>query len=594
MMICHSFITVILLLCLTNGVYTTCVHDEVQPVDPVKAQVIYEESTPLDGVHVNKWKRSTNGHQYQAIRLKFFYLDFDFELTEAERIRIQKTVTDAISFIEHTFSVIPVNSSLLLKRTGCRRTWHKEPNAGKCAVIDKNYREEYCHDAVKIPEAHLGSLKVYPKDREEEVVFPAGKGIPDADTVLYITAKTTKTCYQRKIVLAYSGYCQLDQYDRPIAGYINFCPFLIRATNMTQEKVYMSVVHELFHVLGFSKGLFGKFRDCSRSVGGECPRYMSRVVRQIYGITRLVTSTVIQHAQNHFGCLTEERFGGPLHVENGVITSHWSPKLMYGSIMAPKLGMAHQTVIDPLTLAFFEDTGWYKVDYDQAGLYLWGKDTGCKFGSRESCQKSNFFCKTTNHKSCHYLHKDKGQCQMVDRYCGLVDTEPGDQCSGESKHSKTSSLEVFGPSSLCFMSNLTLLEGDVAPLKGMCFQHRCDINRTLEVKIDSSDWVTCYHGDIITVPGFRGYMRCPDIKEAVCPLVKETVIMTTLQESSTITPEVTMWNQTSSILYTSPTSTTHIPMTNQQNTVSSNASSFKKFQLHPFLIILHSIIFMVK
>ncbi|XP_021362088.1 leishmanolysin homolog isoform X2 [Mizuhopecten yessoensis] len=424
-------------------------------------------------------------------------------------------------------------------------------------------------------------------------LFPPGEGVPNADTVLYITAKTTRTCYQRNnhITLAYSGYCQLDQYDRPIAGYINFCPYLIRATNMTQEKVYMSVVHELFHALGFSKGLFDKFRDCSHSVEGNCPRRMSRVVREIYGVTRLVTSSVIRHAQEHFGCLTEERFGGPLHVENGVVSSHWSQKLMYGSIMAPKLGMAHQTVVDPLTLAFFEDTGWYKVDYDQAGQYLWGKDTGCKFGFHESCQRdSRFFCKTGNGKSCHYLHKDKGHCKTVDRYCGMVESDQGDQCFLPITNTKVSGLEKYSQSSLCFMSNLTMSGNDFAPLEGMCLQHRCDVKQTLEVKVESSAWIVCPYGHTINVPGYHGYVKCPDSKEAVCPLVEETVDMTTVKDSTTMTPETTTWTETSSVINVSHISTIHIQTTKQEKALSSGCTW--KSQLHTFIIILHSTVFM--
>ncbi|XP_069118911.1 ciliated left-right organizer metallopeptidase-like [Argopecten irradians] len=496
MMRCYLFM--ILVLMLNHGVYTSCVHDDVQTADPVKFQVNY------DGVKSAEiFKRSTSSNSiHKPIRLKFFKLDFDFELSEQERDRIQTALTDAVNFIQKTFSVIPVSGSLLLKRTGCQKTWHKEPHTGKCASLNKAYRYEYCQDGVKIPETHLGSLKVWRINKEGvegEEVFPAGEGIEEADTVLYITAKTTRTCYlqQNDIMLAYSGYCQLDQYDRPIAGYINFCPYLIRATNMTKQQVYMIVVHEFFHALGFSKGLFDKFRDCTRSVGGECPRRTSRVVRQIYGVARLVTSAVITQAQEHFGCLTEERFGAPLQVKNGKVLSHWSPKLMFGSIMAPKLGMAHQTVIDPLTLAFFEDTGWYKVDYSQAGHYLWGKDGGCQFGSPESCQKdSQFFCQSGRYKSCHYLQKDKGHCRMVDRYCGMVESDQGDQCFQTYDH--TPKLEMYSESSLCFMANLTTM-----------------------------------------VPGYYGYVKCPEVREIVCPLVEETVVITTAEDTTTLLPVTT-------------------------------------------------------
>lgn len=33
----------------------------------------------------------------------------------------------------------------------------------------------------------------------------------------------------------------------------------------------------------------------------------------------------------------------------------------------------HVTFIDRITLAVFEDSGWYKVDYRSADVYVWGK-----------------------------------------------------------------------------------------------------------------------------------------------------------------------------------------------------------------------------
>jgi len=33
----------------------------------------------------------------------------------------------------------------------------------------------------------------------------------------------------------------------------------------------------------------------------------------------------------------------------------------------------HLTILDPFTLAAFEDSGWYKVDFNYAESFLWGK-----------------------------------------------------------------------------------------------------------------------------------------------------------------------------------------------------------------------------
>ena len=41
-----------------------------------------------------------------------------------------------------------------------------------------------------------------------------------------------------------------------------------------------------------------------------------------------------------------------------------------------------------LTFAFFEDTGWYKVDYDWAYPLNWGKNEGCSLFA-EKCIDNN-------------------------------------------------------------------------------------------------------------------------------------------------------------------------------------------------------------
>ena len=75
----------------------------------------------------------------------------------------------------------------------------------------------------------------------------------------------------------------MDDIGRPVAGYINLCP---SALENSDEKLYIVrlychvharfcrdrhsfsfplqiLLHELFHVLGFSRNLFGSFRQCN-------------------------------------------------------------------------------------------------------------------------------------------------------------------------------------------------------------------------------------------------------------------------------------------------------------------------------------------
>ena len=64
----------------------------------------------------------------------------------------------------------------------------------------------------------------------------------------------------------------------------------------------------------------------------------------------------------------------------------------FASIIQP-----HQTFLDRMTLAVFEDSGWYQVNYDYAEDLPWGQDQGCHFGDTDVCTtegESEFFCNT--------------------------------------------------------------------------------------------------------------------------------------------------------------------------------------------------------
>ena len=51
-------------------------------------------------------------------------------------------------------------------------------------------------------------------------------------------------------------------------------------------------------------------------------------------------------------------------------------------------------VLSRLSLAFLEDTGWYKVDYSTANSFEWGKDQGCGFLDAKCNTVYPEFCQT--------------------------------------------------------------------------------------------------------------------------------------------------------------------------------------------------------
>ena len=62
-------------------------------------------------------------------------------------------------------------------------------------------------------------------------------------------------------------------------------------------------------------------------------------------------------------------------------------------------------LISKITLALFEDSGWYMPDYSQADPMWWGKNRGCSFLDYDYCpmgekqsDKTGEFCRFSDSK----------------------------------------------------------------------------------------------------------------------------------------------------------------------------------------------------
>ena len=106
-------------------------------------------------------------------------------------------------------------------------------------------------------------------------------------------------------------------------------------------------------------------------------------------MTKVVTPKVVSWAKKHFNCSTID--GVYLEDEGGESTAaaHFE-KLLFGNDYMTGEDNGNP-ILSGLTLAFMEDTGWYKVDYSVEETLYWGKNKGCKFylqdcgGGREFC-----------------------------------------------------------------------------------------------------------------------------------------------------------------------------------------------------------------
>ncbi|XP_019714077.1 leishmanolysin-like peptidase [Hippocampus comes] len=442
-------------------------------------------------------------------------------LSQHEEGQVRATVERAVRTVSSLFSVEQASSPLLLSRDVnkyCKFLWKNSSgvNYNRCGQANKNYRYEMCLD-VKIPDNHLAGCEVYPQSNSTRsvVLRHPGGGVADVDFLLYLHVQTSDKCRAQPRLLAYAAHCRTDASGRPLAGVVVIC-----RERLTRVSV-QTVVHELFHALGFSRDLFATWVDCSveREISACSPR--GKVTHADgTGQMRLYTPSVISALQRHLAAVDPE-LGGPLENSDaapGGVSSHWEARLLQGSVMLAAPGPSGASSIDPLTLAAFQDTGWYAVNTSRAQNLVWGKGEGALFGSNLTCydNSSSFFC-TGSGLGCHHLHLHKGQC-LTDAHldgCRIYKAlENRSECwkkenerqSGDERQGG----EVYGSGSRCFFSNLTTLNHSQLIVTGRCYRHRCTGLNRYQVQVLGSDWLDCPAGGSIQIRGYHGSVFCPD------------------------------------------------------------------------------------
>ncbi|XP_028419467.1 leishmanolysin-like peptidase 2 [Perca flavescens] len=374
-----------------------------------------------------------------------------------------------------------------------------------------------------IPDDHLAGCDIYAEadsPRRTEL-RPEGAGLPDTDFLLYLHTQATDKCRAEPNVLAYAVHCQTDTHGRPVAGVVVICRDSLTGATYSHQAIVQTIIHELFHALGFSKELFHTWRDCSSKsqVGAGCSPRGKVSHSDGSGQMRIYTPSLISALQKHLAS-TDPELGGPLEnldVAPGRVSSHWESRVLQGSIMAPVLGDSTTVRIDPVTLAALQDTGWYTVDLNQAQSLVWGDGEGATFGSLSTCRNksSSFFC-TGSGFGCHYLHLHKGECQTDQHLEGCRVYKPlknGSECWIEKNgRDEDWSGEIFGVQSRCFFSSLTRqkqmeLSSSVV---GRCYRHRCTGLNRYQIQVSGSEWMDCPVGDNIQIKGYQGLVHCPD------------------------------------------------------------------------------------
>lgn len=368
----------------------------------------------------------------------------------------------------------------------------------------------------------------------------------EADLVIFPTFNIESD----RNVEAYAGACAIDPINgRPVAGAITFTKLSDFSKKNSKYNRSLLVLHELNHILAFNNDLFGNFRKEDGS------QYQYEEVVKVVTIneksTKIITTPkVVEAAKKHFGCNSLE--GVELEDQGGLGTAgnHWEQRIMHGDFMVSE--SLPENVISEISLALFEDSGWYMVNYYTGGLFRYGKNKGCNFlktkciQNGESISKNEFpITKEGSFPACFAGRTSKG-IAYIQTYTNDLPPEfqyfnnpklGGNKNNDFCPVAYNSNLdgwydaescwigkseyilglgETIGADSNCFYSSLTF-SNDNSTLhykdvtRPICHKVTCDYeNNKYTVTIREKTFECDTDGGQISVDGFDGKFYCAD------------------------------------------------------------------------------------
>ena len=455
----------------------------------------------IKDIKINKVSQPTNKRRlttfYTPIKIKldYAYLDSQQNSDQTRITKIKKVLDNTLTYFEKLLSVLHT---------------------------DFSYQPTHFKTFCKIP------------------VFGSDYNSWGYDNDLVIIPYFSDTL-QSSVLAAATACVAISETMEPKMGVIMINPNLDFSYTNSERFLTMLFLHEISHVLIFHQAFFFSLNMISeQQKNGETIYYIK-------------TPTVLEKAKLHYNCnsisgIPLENYGGA-----GSAGSHWESRYLLGDYMIAT--DYPEIVISDISLAVFEDSGLYKVNYYTGGLFRFGKGEGCNFLEEKciidgSTLFANEFCIKTQEPFCTSGHLSKGHCYMAQyssdlssyyRYfknAKIGGYAPADYCPisfdnlydktnyyfpTNCKYGKTSMThpdygEKVGENSVCIESSLVpswSQQGET--YRSICYEIKCDKDsKTIYVFINGNTVQCPMSGGLIENPsGFRGKIICPDYN-SVC------------------------------------------------------------------------------
>jgi hypothetical protein len=427
---------------------------------------------------------------------------------------------------------------------------------------------------------------------------------------------------------------------RPTVGHMNLAPASLGISLDDAgevDRLIKILLHEVFHVLGFNRDKLAQLPCPSAPafdrLPGMRPCSLAGSIEPLIvrgGRAHLTTPRLLATARRHYNCsgdvsppatatatasggaprntpqacgggaaqqregqdappasastacmdampLEDCRSGGDCSEGSGTAASHWERRIAYGEVMVGVAGGGHSAISD-LTLAVFEDAGWFRTNLSvhaprcyfnplwcpasgRRDAFLWGRGRGCAFVTQpcdgEAWRAPGYWCAAApdaglaaqeeefGREACTVGRAAVGRCTLhehaaavppasryfaasdrlggatMEDYCPIVEPFHNWDCRVASPHASVGlaamqSGEARCEACRCFESTLYNDSSRTVthPFHG-CYPHRCLSPSQLQISIDGR-WYDCDEGGSPHTVAVEGWTG-----GVVCPAASE-------------------------------------------------------------------------